>query len=107
MEGGIDTLALIGPYLQAKNKSVTDGCSLSDMRNILTNKVCKVYLTTQAAELCAEFIIDSYNMDGPINDTERVIQFIKFAGLQVCYIILFLPFKRLASTAIPIAVSHI
>ena len=81
MEGGGYLYIVIGPYLQSKNKSVTDGCSLSDMREILTDKICKLYLTTQAAELCAEFIIDTYNMDGLINDTERVIQFIKFAGL--------------------------
>mgnify|MGYP001800430031 CR=1 FL=1 len=76
----------IDPYLQAKNKSVTDGCSLSDMREILTSNVCPTYFMTQAAELCAEFIIDTYGMDGSINDTERVIQFIKFAGWLLLFI---------------------
>ena len=81
MEGGIYLGAFLEPHLQALNKTVTNGCSLADMRSLLTDMICPRYLTSQAAELCAEFIIDTYNMDGPTNDTERVIQFIKFTGL--------------------------
>ena len=87
MEAGSYIFVTIDPYLRAKNKSMADGCSLSDMREILIDKVCKDYLTSQAAELCAEFIIDNYNMDGPINDTERVKQFIKFMSQLLLFFI--------------------
>ena len=82
MEGGIYIAAFLEPYLQALNKVVTNGCSLADMRSLLTGIICPRFFTSQAPELCAEFIIDTYNMVGSTNDTERVIQFIKFGGLS-------------------------
>lgn len=72
LEGSFFLLGSLDVFLAQKNETFNDGISLDSSTEYLT-LICRLVLTDQAPELCANFLVNLYNMTDA-NPRERLIR---------------------------------
>lgn len=83
-EGGGFFSYEIAPMIMARNESLDDGCSMEMVKDYL-HQHCVLKYTTQAPELCVDFIISLYGLDQAVDERDRAIRLTNMAGnVKLC-----------------------
>ena len=80
-EGAGHILFFVFPMVSARNESTDDGCSMEMVTEFLS-QFCSHTFTTQAPELCTEFIIQQYGLDTAADGRERAVRLSYLFGKQ-------------------------
>ena len=78
-EGSVFLHLFVFPMIAARNQSIDEGCSMEMVTEFLQG-FCSQSFTTQAPELCADFIIREYGLDTAVDERQRTIRLSLFVG---------------------------
>lgn len=76
-DGGIILGTDTTPFAAALNMTLDNGISLKFARQYLNNR-CPTWFTPFSAELCTEFVVNTYGLDSTDDDKERLIRLVAF-----------------------------
>lgn len=82
-DGGIILGTDTTPFAAALNMTLDNGISLKFARQYLKNR-CPTWFTPFSAELCTEFVVNTYGLDSTDDDKERLILLVAFLSKFQC-----------------------